>query len=216
MISYNFKKRLYTSIALLFLTFLIFIYEPILLFFLLVVGNLSAIEFSLISKKILKKKLSRTILNAVFVIYIFIFCTLFFLLSVNPHSKIILFSFLLCCVFSDIGGYLFGKLFKGPKLTKVSPNKTIAGSIGSIILSSIVLSIIFLNFLPNAIYKIIFLAFIISAACQIGDIFFSYLKRRANLKDTGNLLPGHGGFLDRIDGILFGIPVGFIFLGILI
>ena len=83
-------------------------------------------------------------------------------------------------------------------------------------MSSIVLSIIFLNFLPNAIYKIIFLAFIISAACQIGDIFFSYLKRRANLKDTGNLLPGHGGFLDRIDGILFGIPVGFIFLGILI
>ena len=108
---------------------------------------------------------------------------------------------------SDIGGYLIGKSFKGPKLTKLSPNKTISGSLGSFIFSIVLLS--FLMLIENSFnFYIILLAFITSLGCQVGDIFFSFLKRKAKVKDTGNLLPGHGGILDRIDGILFGIPFG--------
>ena len=125
--------------------------------------------------------------------------------------KILLFYLLLGCVASDIGGYIFGKIFKGPKLTKTSPNKTISGAIGSIIVTMILLSLLFNFYLVKFDYKILFLAVTVSITCQLGDLFFSFLKRKAKLKDTGSFLPGHGGILDRIDGILFGIPLGFIF-----
>ena len=110
------------------------------------------------------------------------------------------------CVASDIGGYVFGKIFKGPKLTKISPNKTIAGSLGSFTLASLTtLSLIFLE--TNIInFSIFLIGLNTSLFCQLGDLFFSYLKRKAKLKDTGNFLPGHGGILDRLDGIFFGIP----------
>tara|TARA_Y100000591_G_scaffold274653_1_gene251059 strand:+ start:102 stop:518 length:417 start_codon:yes stop_codon:yes gene_type:complete len=129
--------------------------------------------------------------------------------------KLILFSFLFCCIASDIGGYIFGKILKGPKLTKISPKKTISGAVGSIVCSSLTLYIIFLFFLGNSNLKFLLIGAIVSIGCQFGDIFFSYLKRKAKLKDTGKFLPGHGGFLDRIDGILLGIPVGFVSLKIL-
>ena len=129
--------------------------------------------------------------------------------------KLILFSFLFCCIASDIGGYIFGKILKGPKLTKISPKKTIFGAVGSIVCSSLTLYIIFLFFLGNSNLKFLLIGAIVSIGCQFGDIFFSYLKRKAKLKDTGKFLPGHGGFLDRIDGILLGIPVGFVALKIL-
>ena len=107
---------------------------------------------------------------------------------------------------TDIGGYVFGKIIKGPKLTNISPNKTYAGMIGSFICSLIIsmLFIIYFNFSIN----LIFFTLLISLVSQIGDLFISYLKRKANIKDTGNFLPGHGGLLDRLDGIIFAIPLG--------
>ena len=106
---------------------------------------------------------------------------------------------------------LFGKIFKGPKLTKISPNKTIAGAVGSLLFSAITLSFLFFYFTKNLIHNF-FTAIITSISCQTGDLFFSYLKRKAKIKDTGNILPGHGGVLDRLDGIFLGIPIGFILL----
>ena len=107
---------------------------------------------------------------------------------------------------SDIGGFTFGKLFKGKKLTKISPNKTYSGVIGSYILSFIaVYSIFDLNISIN---KILLFTFIISSISQLGDLIVSILKRKAKVKDTGNLIPGHGGLLDRLDGYIFAIPFG--------
>ena len=208
MISKNLKKRLYTSIFLLIIAVLVFIYMPILAFILLIVGNLSMVEFSQISKKVSNSKLIHLILNLSFITYFFLFSLIFFILSISFSTKIILFSLLLCCIASDTGGYFVGKLIKGPKLTSISPNKTISGSIGSLILSNLILQLIFYNFTLKISSDIFVIATFSSLGCQLGDIFFSYLKRKANIKDTGNYLPGHGGFLDRIDGILFGIPVG--------
>ena len=113
---------------------------------------------------------------------------------------------------SDIGGYIFGNIFKGPKITKISPNKTISGSMGSLILSCIIF-ILFIFYTTNEFnIALLFTGIFTSLFCQLGDLFFSFLKRKANIKDTGNFLPGHGGILDRIDGILLGVPAGFVFL----
>ena len=114
------------------------------------------------------------------------------------------------CIFSDIGGLIFGKIFKGRRLTKISPNKTISGSIGSFVLSLTLVPIFYYLFPEkfNNTYELTMLAIIVSCVCQVGDLFISFLKRKANVKDTGDLLPGHGGVLDRIDGMLFAIPVG--------
>ena len=123
---------------------------------------------------------------------------------------------LITCVFSDIGGYVTGKLVGGPKLISISPNKTISGSVGSILLTVVGtnLFILFLNNIdkkPNSLeISLIFYLWLIimSIYCQIGDLLISYLKRKAKIKDTGNILPGHGGILDRLDGVLFAIPFG--------
>ena len=104
------------------------------------------------------------------------------------------------------------KNFKGQKLTKISPKKTISGAIGSLILTTIVVSGLIYYFSNNLNIKIILISIFISLACQSGDLFFSYLKRKAKVKDTSNFLPGHGGVLDRIDGIIVGVPVGYITL----
>ena len=102
------------------------------------------------------------------------------------------------------------KIIKGPKLTKLSPKKTISGSLGSIIFTVIIFSSLINFFTGSVSILIIIIAVIISLTCQLGDLFFSLLKRKAKVKDTGNFLPGHGGALDRIDGILFSIPIGFL------
>ena len=115
------------------------------------------------------------------------------------------------CVFSDVGGYVFGKTFGGKKLTKISPNKTVSGSIGSFILSYIGFFVIYLYFsdllfVRLKIEALVFIPFFISLICQLGDLFISYLKRKAKVNDTGSILPGHGGLLDRLDGVIFVIP----------
>ena len=121
----------------------------------------------------------------------------------------------LICVSSDIGGILFGKFFKGPKLTKISPNKTISGSLGSF-LFSILASLLLLGYIFNtSLIDNILLGFFVSLSVQLGDLFFSYLKRKAKFKDFGKYLPGHGGVLDRLDGIFFGVPSGLLALAIL-
>tara|TARA_B100002019_G_C21061597_1_gene494360 strand:- start:360 stop:728 length:369 start_codon:yes stop_codon:yes gene_type:complete len=119
------------------------------------------------------------------------------------------------CIASDIGGYVVGKNVKGPKLTRISPKKTISGALGSIIFTIITISILVNYVFDKFNFQVLIISIITSLACQIGDLFFSYLKRKAKIKDFSNYLPGHGGILDRIDGIYFGIPAGiitFIFL----
>ena len=122
---------------------------------------------------------------------------------------------IIICISTDIGGYFFGKVIKGPKLTKLSPNKTYAGMFGSYILSfiSVYLIILFKFFdfiFINSITKIYFFVFFISTISQLGDILISYFKRKSNLKDTGKLIPGHGGLLDRIDGMIFVFPFSYL------
>ena len=126
---------------------------------------------------------------------------------------------LLICVFTDIGGYIFGNLFKGPKLTKISPKKTYSGVIGGYLLSItlfyIVLNSSFLLSQPSKITSEIFLfILLISTVSQIGDIIISYFKRLSKIKDTGKIIPGHGGLLDRIDGMIFAYPSAYLILKI--
>ena len=120
-------------------------------------------------------------------------------------------------MFTDIGGYFFGKIFKGPRLTKVSPKKTYSGVIGSFFVSQL-FGLIYIKYfgrkskilLETDPLFIILLILFISLVSQIGDLIISYFKRKAKLKDTGNILPGHGGFLDRIDGIVFVMPITYL------
>ena len=131
--------------------------------------------------------------------------------SGNP----IFFLFLLSiCFFSDIGGYVIGKSIGGMRLTKISPKKTISGSIGSFSFSILAL-LLFYNYdqyeYSLSINNFLF-CLIISLVCQLGDLFISYLKRKAKIKDTGNILPGHGGLLDRVDGIIFAVPFAYLLL----
>jgi len=210
-------KRINTGLLLLLLLILMFVSKIIYLFTTIVIFSLSFIEFTKISKLFLKRKfIKQFIFNAAFAIYLFLFLLLFIFGLNDIHFKIILFIILLICISSDIGGIVFGKIFKGPKLTKISPNKTLSGCLGSFILS-IIMSTVLLNYIFNTdIVNNIFLGFFVSLSVQLGDLFFSYLKRKSAIKNTGNILPGHGGILDRIDGILLGIPVGLIYVLILV
>ncbi len=151
-----------------------------------------------------------------FMFLIFSFYSVYFIRNELDNNGLLIFLFIvLVCVSTDIGGYVFGKLFKGPKLTKISPNKTYAGVFGGYFLS-----IIFTHSLTN--YSELFkdqnfgrdefvFVLIISTVSQVGDIIVSYFKRLSKIKDTGKLIPGHGGILDRIDGMLFAFPFYFIF-----
>ena len=121
-------------------------------------------------------------------------------------DKIFLLLIILVTISSDIGGYIFGKTFKGKKLTSISPNKTISGMLGSYIMSITLVFFCFKNLIDN-IYLFVII-FSISTISQLGDLFVSYLKRKSNLKDTGQILPGHGGILDRFDGMIFALILG--------
>tara|TARA_B100000965_G_C19553362_1_gene741086 strand:+ start:264 stop:917 length:654 start_codon:yes stop_codon:yes gene_type:complete len=210
------KKRFLTSVGLLLALFFMYENKIFYTFSIMIVSVLAFIEFSNIGEKIYKIKfIKKFIFNFLFIIYIFLISISLVYLVVLLNLKNLVFILLIICIFSDIGGLLFGKIFKGPKLTKISPNKTISGSIGSI-LFSIFISVATIFIITDIIsYMSIILGLITSLGAQVGDLFFSFLKRKAKIKNTGNVLPGHGGVLDRIDGILLGLPVGLITLIIL-
>lgn len=212
MIKKDFFKRLITSLVLIVSVVLMFNYNFILLFMLLIFGILSIIEFFNIIKKISKNRYKQFIQNFIFIIFIFTFCLMFFFFTNIPNLKIVLFILLFGCFASDIGGYLVGRTLKGPKLTSISPKKTISGALGSIFFSIMMINILFFYITKNFSSSILIVSILTSIGCQLGDLFFSFLKRNAKIKDTGNFLPGHGGILDRLDGIFLGIPLGFISL----
>ena len=155
----------------------------------------------------------KDILKVIGIFYLFFTSVLAYLLR-EQFSLGIFILILIICVFTDLGGYIFGKIFKGPKLIRISPKKTYTGAIGGFILSLIASTIyakytaIGTIFNLNNIY-FLFILFI-SLISQIGDLIISYFKRLAKVKDTGNLIPGHGGLLDRVDGIIFAIPVSYL------
>jgi len=148
-------------------------------------------------------------------VYLFIFLSTSIALRGNSSESIFFFIFILCiCIFSDIGGYVFGKLIGGKKLTKISPNKTISGSLGSFAFSILPVLLFNLQNYTGASFEVlsinIALCLIVSLVCQLGDLLISYFKRLNEVKDTGAILPGHGGLLDRIDGLIFVIPAVYI------
>ena len=209
------KTRLLTSIFLVFLLFLSFNSSYILITSLILISLISWIEFRSLILKIFKKKTFKSsfiklTIQATSLLYLTIFSSLVFLGILQNDFKMSMLFLFSICIFSDIGGLLFGKLFKGKKLTKISPNKTISGSIGSFVLSLLLVPLFYflLEGKFNDLGDLIILAILVSFFCQLGDLFISFLKRKAKVKDTGNLLPGHGGVLDRIDGILFAVPIG--------
>ena len=124
---------------------------------------------------------------------------------------------ILICISTDIGGFVFGKLFKGPKLSKISPNKTYSGMIGSFFLS-IISALLYTNYYDLVYWTVNILliaVILISSISQIGDLTVSYFKRKSKIKNTGKIIPGHGGVLDRIDGMIFAIPFAFILFNFL-
>tara|TARA_B100000470_G_C19768830_1_gene381965 strand:+ start:450 stop:1097 length:648 start_codon:yes stop_codon:yes gene_type:complete len=204
------KKRIITSIVLIgIFLFCYFIHAYFFYALIAIVSLISWIESNNIFKKIKLKKSLKNINFFLSFIYLSFFV---FIVCYSYYEKISLIFILLVCIFSDVGGYIIGKTIGGKKLTKISPKKTISGSIGSLFFSIIPLFI--LNIYDNDEYPIkifiFLLCLLISLACQIGDLFISYLKRKAKVKDTGNILPGHGGLLDRIDGIILAVPVGIV------
>jgi len=222
--SHNFIKRFITSVILLsLLIFINFSHQYVFIISILILGMIICIEANNLFSKILIKKYSKNnailnpfninfiILNIVTFCYVFfIFCNLSY--EIHATKGPVFFLYVISvCFFTDIGGYFFGKIIGGKKLSKISPNKTISGTVGSFLLSMtpliIVLNINFLDFKLNLTN--IFFCLLISLISQLGDLFISFIKRKANTKDTGNVLPGHGGILDRLDGIIFAIPFSY-------
>jgi phosphatidate cytidylyltransferase len=219
--SQNLFKRIITSIILLILLFFInFSHQYIFIFSILFLGIVICIEANNIFSKLIslhtvkKNPSSKTfnpkffVLNFLTFFYIFfVFCNLSY--EIHKSEGPIFFLYIISiCFLTDIGGYVFGKLIGGKKLSKISPNKTISGTIGSFIFSFFPL-IIFLNLgYLNLEFDLnnILLCLLVSLISQLGDLFISFFKRKAKIKDTGKLLPGHGGVLDRVDGIIFAIP----------
>ena len=212
------KKRITTSVILFLLTiFCIFINPYVFIIAIIIVSYLSWHETNYLINSI-----NKSVTNWQHVAFNLI--TLFYAFGIFTVSAIGLY-FLLgpvfflyalsVCICSDIGGYIIGKNIGGKKLTKISPNKTISGSLGSFCFSMLPL-LVFNNFdkFEYYLYSIDNFLFClkVSLVCQLGDLFVSYFKRKAKVKDTGRILPGHGGILDRIDGIIFAVP--FVFMSI--
>ena len=210
--------RIFTSLILITLLILMINYSIILISTLILIFVSSWIEFNNIINRIHLRKKKLNLSKFLFKFLILIYLSFFTIVIIDefienqPNISWNLIFVISVCVLSDIGGYIFGKTFKGKKITKISPNKTYSGMFGSFFLSIIfALSYSFsLSFVDVSL--IVFLSILISFICQLGDLFISLLKRKAKIKDTGNILPGHGGILDRIDGIIFALPFGIILI----
>ena len=199
----DFTKRILSSIILLPIALYFMLMGSFYLIFLIIICFLvSSFEWNKMTKK-LNEKLSG------FIFLIFSFYS-FYQLAIDYTLLVPFF----ICVATDIGGYVVGKTVGGKKFSKISPNKTISGTIGSFIFS--IFPLIFIlesNYLDlkDNLNNLVF-CFLISLISQLGDLFISYLKRNAKIKDTGNILPGHGGVLDRVDGIIFAVPFSYFLL----
>ena len=227
--SKNLKKRIITSAILLSLL-IIFNFSKFFIVGVFIVVLLLCIEFSKLLSKLVGPGLLKHHRNNSYpeklnfkylslqILVIFYFLIVVGGTSLELHGRSgspTFFIFILSiCFFSDIGGYIIGKLIGGKKLTKISPNKTISGSIGSFSFSIFPL-LLFYNYNQYEYFfstNNLLFCLIISLVCQLGDLFISYLKRKAKIKNTGFLLPGHGGFLDRVDGIIFAVPFAYLFV----
>tara|TARA_Y100000996_G_scaffold118408_1_gene88338 strand:+ start:822 stop:1460 length:639 start_codon:yes stop_codon:yes gene_type:complete len=204
----EFFKRLVSSIILIPLA-LFFIIKGSLffIFFISLCFLITSYEWYMMSKK-----KSYSILGFIFLIFSFYSV---YKLRINPSNDYWFLLFITTiCVSTDIGGYVFGKILKGPKLTKFSPNKTYSGMIGGYLLSLIFITIFVNDISAKVDLPINWFVFVIfvSSISQIGDIIISYFKRLSKIKDTGKIIPGHGGLLDRVDGMIFALPFSYIIL----
>ena len=208
------RKRIFTSLILIFLLTAMFFYSYIMVIALITIAIIIWVEFYALITKIFKKnsikdKVFRFLCKSISLLYLSLL--VYLILSIESHYiglKIYLLYTVLVAILSDIGGLVFGKIFKGKKLTKISPKKTVSGSIGSFVFSFSLIPFFYEKFIENDLLILSLITLLISLITQLGDLFISYLKRKAKVKDTSNILPGHGGFLDRVDGIIFAIPVG--------
>ena len=202
-------KRFSTSLLLGLLLLISLYHHHVLIMLLILILYQVIYEFNNIIKKIFIKNKFKQFLSLIFILF-FVLYVIFFvwfsLESENIENRRIFYIILTITIASDIGGFIFGKLFKGKKLTKYSPNKTYSGMFGSYILSFFFTYILFQTYIIG--FEFFVIIFILSTIAQLGDLFISFLKRKAKIKDTGKLLPGHGGLLDRFDGLLFTIATG--------
>ena len=191
-------KRILTSTVLLPILFLATIFSGTYLILLLI------LVYFLCVYEIIKN--TKNIIFIIFsnILLILSFFSFYYLRGNTEYSLTILLWILISTFLSDTGGYIFGKIFKGRKLTKISPNKTYSGLIGSIILSCSSLPYFLSELLVNFLgFDFLIFTIFISCFCQLGDIFVSFWKRKIKIKNISNILPGHGGVLDRIDGLIF-------------
>ena len=208
------RKRIFTSVVLISLLMAMFLYSYIMVITLITIAIIIWVEFYALISKIFKKhsikdKVFRFFYKSISLLYLSLL--VYLILSIESHYKdlkIYLLYTVLVAILSDIGGLVIGKIFKGKKLIKISPKKTVSGSIGSFIFSSSLIPLFYEKFIEYDLLILTIITLLISFITQLGDLFISYLKRKAKVKDTSNILPGHGGFLDRVDGIIFAIPVG--------
>ena len=218
--SIELKKRIITSFFLLSLLFLMFFYSFIMIISSIIIGLICWIEFYALISKIFKKnniksKILRFFYKSFSLLYlsVLVFSVISAMLIYSNLYYVLIYS-LLVAIMSDIGGLLIGKTFKGKKLSKISPNKTISGALGSFIFSLLLIPFFLEYFINYDSLIIILFTLTISFASQLGDLLISLVKRKAKVKNTSDLLPGHGGVLDRIDGIIFAIPVGLLIFSI--
>ena len=210
MIKKELQKRIFSSIILIPVSFFFIIQGSLtFIFFLSLIFLVTSFEWFRMTKN---KDLLR-----IFGLF-FLFLSFFSTINLRQYIGLNFFLFLMIiCIFTDTGGYIFGKIFKGPRLTTISPKKTYSGVIGSF-LSSLIFGLIYIKYLGKKSkilletdpLFIISLIIFVSLVSQIGDLIISYFKRKAKLKDTGKILPGHGGFLDRIDGVIFVMPITYL------
>ena len=215
----EFQKRLLTSFLLLIIIYFSLNNSIVLFLVFLALNYISLCEFNNLFKNIFKKTNQLYFFSFLAsVIYISIFSLIIwnFLIPFNNKATITLIFLILICISTDVGGFMFGKLVGGKKLTKISPNKTYSGAFGSLFLSIISGHFYYIFFKTYLLLEINYLIFvtIISLVSQFGDLVISFLKRKANVKDTGSILPGHGGILDRIDGVLIALPFGIVLISI--